>query len=137
MIAIAIAALFVVACVVYVALPFLREPEPASDRLVGLAAGDQEALERMEERDRSLAALRELELDHRTGKIADDDYVEQRALLRAEAARALASLEPGKEVSHGEDVHELRCEPAEAGAVLSGLRDAGGGADGDSAQRPS
>lgn len=136
MIAIAIAALFVVACVVYVALPFLREPEPESDRLAGLAAGDQEALERMEERDRSLAALRELELDHRTGKIADDDYLEQRALLRTEAARALASLEPGKGVSD-EELREVRCEAAEAGAVLSGLRGAGGGADGGSAHRPS
>ncbi len=133
MIGIVIAAVVAIACVVYVALPFLREPEPESDRLAGLTAEQEQALGRLEERDRALAALRELELDHRTGKIADDDYLEQRTLLRAEAARVLAPEQPGAGGEDGERLRELRDEASEGGAVLPGLRDEGRAADGDPA----
>ena len=64
-----LAALLVVGCVVLVALPFLREPEPESDVLDEPDALRRRQLELAEERDRALAALKELELDHRTGKI--------------------------------------------------------------------
>jgi hypothetical protein len=131
MIGVAVAALVAVACVLYVALPFLREPEPASDRLDALSPEQEQALRTLEERDRALAALRELELDHRTGKIADEDYLEQRALLRAEAARVLASADQGKGGRYGERVRELRDEAAEGSVVLSGLRDESRGADPD------
>jgi hypothetical protein len=47
----------------------------------------------VEERDRALAALRELELDHRTGKVSDEDYRALHASLRRQAATALAALE--------------------------------------------
>jgi cytochrome c-type biogenesis protein CcmF len=47
----------------------------------------------LELRDRALAALRELELDHRTGKIADADYRALLGPLRREAAEALRLLE--------------------------------------------
>jgi hypothetical protein len=133
MIGIVIAALVAVACVVYVALPFLREPEPESDRLVELTPEQEQVLGRLEERDRALSALRELELDHRTGKIADDDYLEQRAVLRAEAAQVLASDGGGGGGVDGDRVRELRNEAAAEGAVLSGLRNAGRGQDGDPA----
>jgi hypothetical protein len=133
MIGIVIAALVAVACVVYVALPFLREPEPESDRLVELTPEQEQVLSRLEERDRALSALRELELDHRTGKIADDDYLEQRAVLRAEAAQVLASEGGGGGGVDGDRVRELRNEAAAEGAVLSGLRNAGRGPDGDPA----
>ena len=52
------------------------------------------ALELAEERDRALAALKELELDHRTGKVSDEDYRELVGPLRREAAEALRALEP-------------------------------------------
>lgn len=85
--ALLLGALLAAAAVWFVARPLLArgedrvvEPEPA--RL---------ALE--EERDRALAALKELEFDHRTGKISDEDYRELVGNLRREAATALRALD--------------------------------------------
>ena len=47
----------------------------------------------MDERDRALAALKELEFDHRTGKINDTDYRELVGPLRRAAAEALQGLD--------------------------------------------
>jgi hypothetical protein len=88
--ALVIGALLAVAAVWFVARPFLgREPdtlpdEPPPERL---------ALE--EQRDRALAALKELEFDHRTGKISDEDYRSLVGDLRREAAEALKALDRG------------------------------------------
>jgi hypothetical protein len=79
--------------VLLVAWPFLREPVAADDRLVALAPEEQERLQLVEERDRVLAALKELEFDHRTRKIGDDDYRSQVGPLRREAATALRRLD--------------------------------------------
>jgi broad specificity phosphatase PhoE len=83
-----------VACVLYVARPFLREPVLAADddRLEELDAGARERLTLVEERDRALEALKELEFDHRTGKVSDEDYRALVGTLRADAARALKAL---------------------------------------------
>jgi len=69
-----------VAAVFVVALPFLRRPgiTAAEDRL-----GEPDELER-----------RRLELDHRTGKVSDEDYRELVGPLRRRAAEALRALEP-------------------------------------------
>jgi hypothetical protein len=83
-----------VAVVVVVALPFLREPTPDSDALHELDAAERERLEAEEARDRALAALKELEFDHRTGKVADADYEASVGPLRREAAEAMHALEP-------------------------------------------
>jgi hypothetical protein len=93
--ALLLAALLAVACVVAVALPFLREPEPESDRLTELDDSERRRLELLEARDRALAALKELEFDHRTGTISDDDYRTLVGPLRREAASALQALERG------------------------------------------
>jgi hypothetical protein len=90
---IAIAALLAILAVVLVALPFLREPSTDDDRLDAPTRGEEERLALVEERDRALAALRELEFDHRTGKIGDDDYAELVGPLRRAAAAALRALE--------------------------------------------
>jgi hypothetical protein len=90
----ALGALLAVACVVLVALPFLREPEPVDDRLDSAAAPEQERIALAEERDRALAALKELEFDHRTGKVSDEDYRAQVGPLRRRAAEALRALDP-------------------------------------------
>jgi hypothetical protein len=92
--ALALVALLAVACVVVVALPFLREPEPDQDRLDEPDALERRRLELAEERDRALADLKELEFDHRTGKISDDDYRALVGPLRSRAAAALRALEP-------------------------------------------
>ena len=87
--ALVIGALLAVASVALVAAPFLREPTPADDRLLRPDAAQQRRLAHAEERDRALGALKELEFDHRTGKISDDDYRAQVGLLRRRAAETL------------------------------------------------
>lgn len=97
--ALLLAAVLAVACVIAVALPFLREPSPADDRLDEPDALERRRLELAEERDRVLADLKELEFDHRTGKISDGDYRELVGPLRARAGAALRALEPRTESS--------------------------------------
>ncbi len=92
--ALVLAATLAVACVVVVALPFLREPDPDSDELEQLGEEERRQLELREARDRSLAALKELEFDHRTGTVSDEDYRAQLGPLRREAAAALRALDP-------------------------------------------
>jgi hypothetical protein len=89
----ALAAAIAVVAVVFVARPFLREPAPASDRLDELAPEVRQRLELAEQRDRALDALKELEFDHRTGKVSDEDYRAQVGPLRRRAAEALRALE--------------------------------------------
>jgi hypothetical protein len=89
----ALAAALAVVAVVFVARPFLREPAPASDRLGELAPEARQRLALAEERDRALGALKELEFDHRTGKVSDEDYRAQVGPLRRRAAETLRALE--------------------------------------------
>ena len=93
-VAVGLAALLAVACVIVVALPFLREPEAVDDRLDAPDELERRRLELAEERDRVLADLKELEFDHRTGKVSDDDYRALVGPLRSRAASALRALEP-------------------------------------------
>ncbi len=102
--------------VVLVALPFLREPVVADDRLDAPTADESRQLGLVEERDRALAALKELEFDHRTGKVGDEDYRELLGPLRRQAASALRAIdrEPryGPEMSF--ETPEIPPEPAPA-----------------------
>ena len=95
--ALVLGALLVVACVVFVSRPFLREPALAAeaDRLPEPNAAERARLSLAEERDRALAALKELEFDHRTGKVSDDDYRTLVGPLRQQAAAALKALDAG------------------------------------------
>jgi hypothetical protein len=90
---IALGALLAVAAVVLVALPFLREPNAQDDRLAAPSDAQLRIASLAEERDRALGALKDLEFDHRTGKIADDDYRALVAPLRQSAAAALKALD--------------------------------------------
>jgi len=92
-----LAAAIVVVAVVFVARPFLRDPAPRSDRLGELGPEERRRLGLVEERDRALDALRELEFDHRTGKVSDEDYRAQVGPLRRQAAQALKALETGND----------------------------------------
>ncbi|HET7354254.1 MAG TPA: hypothetical protein VFJ11_09445 [Gaiellaceae bacterium] len=98
--ALALGAMLAVVAVVFVARPFLRDPAPASDRLDELAPEARKRLALAEERDRALAALKELEFDHRTGKISDEDYRAQVGPLRRQAADVLRALERGEGARH-------------------------------------
>jgi hypothetical protein len=106
-VAVILALALAVACVVFVARPFLREPAPANDRLAELSPAERDRMRLAEDRDRALAALKELEFDHRTGKISDADYRELVGPLRQQAAEALRALEPRttSAVPEPEDVH--------------------------------
>ena len=86
-------ALLAAACVVVVALPFVREPAPASDVLGEPDAAARRWLALAEERDRALAALKELEADHRAGVVNDVDYRATVGVLRREAATALRAID--------------------------------------------
>jgi hypothetical protein len=94
--ALILGALLALAAVVVVARPFLRDPAlpPEADRLDEPGPLGQRQLVLAEERDRALAALKELEFDHRTGKVSDEDYRELVGPLRRAAAEALLALEP-------------------------------------------
>jgi hypothetical protein len=89
----ALGVVLAVACVLLVARPFLREPAPERDRLDEPGPREQERVALAEERDRALAALKELEFDHRTAKISDEDYRLQVGPLRRHAAELLRALE--------------------------------------------
>lgn len=93
--AVVLGGLLAALCVVWVARPFLREPVVAAgeDRLVELDPVALARLQLAEERDRAFGALKELEFDHRTGKVSDEDYRELVGPLRADAARALTALD--------------------------------------------
>jgi cytochrome c-type biogenesis protein CcmI len=114
MIELLLAALLAAAVVVFVAVPFLRahEPEP-------VAEPEQEALAAAEERDRALAELKELEFDHRTGKITDEDY---RALVQPLRRRAAQSLENGTPLS-GEAAEEAPEQQFSESSLPSGRPD--------------
>src|SRR6266536_3032006 len=94
-----------VACVLLVARPFLREPSPADDRLDAPRPREEARVALAEERDRALAALKELEFDHRTGKVSDEDYRAQVGPLRRRAAELLRALEDKPAARAEERVH--------------------------------
>lgn len=115
-----LAALAAIACVLFVARPFLREPSPGpnGDRLDAPDALERRLVALAEERDRALAELKELEFDHRTGKVSDDDYRAAVGPLRRRAAEALRALEPrGEREAAGHPPTE-----AEADARPTGVR---------------
>jgi hypothetical protein len=97
--------LLAIAAVLIVALPFLRRPglSAAEDRLGEPDELERRRLELAEERDRALAALKELEFDHRTGKVSDEDYRVLVGPLRRRAADALRALEPRSREAEAEE----------------------------------
>jgi hypothetical protein len=86
-------ALLAAAVVVFVAVPFLRAGEPSAS-----TAPAEQTLVAAEDRDRALAELKELEFDHRTGKITDEDY---RALVQQLRRRAAGTLANGATLPQG------------------------------------
>ncbi len=101
MTAIGLGLLLAAGVVVLVALPFLRDPAPTDDILDAPTAADDHRLALVEDRDRALAALKELEFDHRTGKVDDVDYRSLVGPLRQAAAAALRAIDA--EQSFGSD----------------------------------
>lgn len=76
-----LAALLALMVLAYVLWPMLRGYAPA-------AADDSLPEAEESRRGRAVAALREIEFDHATGKLAEDDYAELKARYTAEAVAA-------------------------------------------------
>src|SRR5262245_58424306 len=93
MTALVLGGLIAAIAVFLVALPFLRRPYVEDDRLDAPTEAQERRLLLIEERDHALAALKELEFDHRSGKIDDDDYRALVGPLRRAAADALRALD--------------------------------------------
>jgi hypothetical protein len=106
--ALLIGAVIAVACVLIVALPFLREPRARDDRLAAPDELERRRLALAEERDRALDALKELEFDHRTGKVSDEDYRALVGPLRRRAAEALRALDLRAEAAESPVREEVR-----------------------------
>jgi hypothetical protein len=87
--ALAVIALSMLAVLVValVAWPLARE------HVIETTAPDARRLVLLERRDAALTALLELDLDHRAGKLTDEDAERERVTLREEAVAALAELE--------------------------------------------
>jgi hypothetical protein len=81
----------VVLAVLFVVVPLLRTSDV--EQWNAASAEQLRRIELRERRDNAYVALRELELDHDTGKLDDADYAAATAELRAEAVAALAALE--------------------------------------------
>jgi hypothetical protein len=88
--ALVLGALIAVAAVILVALPFFLGTD---DQFDALDTAEERRLALIDERDRALAALKELEFDHRAGKIDDADYRALVGPLRRQAAAALQALD--------------------------------------------
>jgi hypothetical protein len=85
-------ALIAVAAVVIVSLPLVRSSDK-DDELELTTPRGEVRMALVEERDRTLAALKELEFDHRTGKVDDADYRALVGPLRRAAASSLQALD--------------------------------------------
>jgi hypothetical protein len=83
--------LLVMLAVLFVVVPLLRTT--GVEEWKSASAEQLRRIELRERRDAAYVALRELELDHDTGKLDDRDYATATAELRAEAMAALAALE--------------------------------------------
>jgi hypothetical protein len=84
------AAVIVVGALVFVAWPLLS-PEAEPEQV--LSEHDRLRLAAAERRDEAYAALRDLELDVRTGKLTAEDAEQERIRLREQAAAALKDLD--------------------------------------------
>ncbi|HET7127529.1 MAG TPA: hypothetical protein VFJ93_00450 [Gaiellaceae bacterium] len=87
-----LAAAVTVGALLYIARPLFGRTEATHSARADDAAARR--LELVEERDRALAELKELEFDHRTGTVSDQDYRELVGLLRTRAVETLRALEP-------------------------------------------
>ena len=87
----AFVAVAVVAAVLLVAWPFLSPQRGEPEQVMSDA--DRRRLALLEQRDTAYAELRDLEQDHRTNKVSDEDHAAERRRLRADAAAALRALD--------------------------------------------
>ena len=83
-------------------------------------AAEDGAADLRAERESLLTALRELDFDHATGKVADDDYTPQRAALVARGVAILQQLDALAETPAPADEDQLEAEVRAARARRAG-----------------
>jgi hypothetical protein len=86
-------AILAAGAVLLTAMPFIQHADNLNAPLDGPTPEQEQRIAVIEERDRALAALKELEFDHRTGKIDDADYRSLVGPLRRTAADALRIID--------------------------------------------
>lgn len=95
----------------FVAKPLLRDqPPPRAQQDTQHSPG----LNLLERRDHALAALKELEFDHRTGKLSDSDYRSLLGPLRSEALQTLRLLAQRQPSANPNTPHRDRVPPETA-----------------------
>ncbi len=96
----------------FISRPFFEGSTVSADALTNQEEHDYSSL--LAERDRILNALQELDFDHVLGKIPDEDYPSQRALLLQKGTEVLKKLDeiqsPG--TTDGRDDLDVRIEEA-------------------------
>ena len=66
---------------------------PLIEKMTGVEAGKTHADDLFAQREAILIELRDVDFDHETGKMNDDDYKEQRARLTAKGVEVLRALD--------------------------------------------
>jgi len=95
MTSVSLAVFFVGLAVVVVVATFVAAPLFGAPETTALAEAPSD-LERWDRQKRqALVAIKETELDHRMGKLSDEDYGRMRARFEAQALEAIAALERG------------------------------------------
>jgi hypothetical protein len=100
-----------VAAILFVAWPLIRPPS-AAEIEPEVDARERLLAELRERRDAAYAALRELEIEQRTGKLTDEDYAASKAALRAEAIEALRQIEAVEAAPEPDPAPQPEPEPA-------------------------
>lgn len=81
-------AVLVIALALFVSAPLFQPPAPLP------ADGEPDERARWERQKRqALEAIKEIELDHRMGKLSDEDLAAMRGRFEAQALEAMAALE--------------------------------------------
>lgn len=97
---------FIFLAVALIGLVIFVVAQPFFER-VRVASRDNAAAEQLgAQRDSILTAVRDLDFDHVTGKIADEDYTAQRALLMTRGADVLKQLDDAGVVDEAQSIEQ-------------------------------
>jgi hypothetical protein len=102
-----IGSIFLILALLILVIIFVSRPLFDRNRLASADGEEEHEFSHlMAERDRILNALQELDFDHALGKIPDDDYPSQRAILLQRGAGVLRSLDEFQAQDSDQDLEE-------------------------------
>ena len=97
---------FIFLAVALIGLVLFIVAQPFFERMRASERDTSVAAQLGAERDSILAAVRDLDFDHVTGKIADEDYAAQRALLMTRGADVLKKLDSSGVVDEAQSIEQ-------------------------------